>query len=150
MIKPVPISYKIVGSTLILFGLVALLFLYLADESILISEDSENILVKYFIVITMTNCAFAMIVTGILFIIGLLMPYYLVGDDKYEEAKHWVIGFILLLPLLITSSVTILTLSESTPWKFAWFTMVIVLGLLFLSSVRIINQHLTNNSSGTR
>lgn len=129
---------KLIGILGIVFGLACFLPLVTIENSKLIMQKSVPFLVKYFVIIVLLNGGLGFIVFGILIYIGILVPYYLVGKDEHEKAKHNLLGVIFSVPFLISTTTVIFVMSRTNLFKIIWIFALVYIAWILLSSLKIL------------
>ena len=141
MIKPVSQSHKIIGILAILFGLMAFIPLINFDESKLVWTESKNFIVRYSLVISFISGGLFFIVMGVLQYVGVIIPYYQVGENKYEKAKTHVASTALATPILFALSTLLYSESDNTTFKIAWTIMLLCFTWSFICGIKTIKTH---------
>jgi hypothetical protein len=112
---------KLISISLMVVGMVCLGSLFFLNKQKLIGPDSEIFIVRYFLPIMFINCGIYFFFLGVMFWLGLMVPYF--KADKIEKAKHNFWGGLVGFPFF-TITGAILILSESNKWK--------IIGVIFL------------------
>jgi len=127
---------KLIGILGIVFGFACFLPLIAVNRSKLIVNAYDFLGVKYFLVVVFINGGLLFIIFGILIYLGIIIPYYSVGKNKYEKAKHNVILVVLSLPFWISSLIAVFVISRSILVKILWTSVVIYIVSIFFSSIK--------------
>jgi hypothetical protein len=144
MNKPVSKSHKIIGILSVLFGLMAFIPFIYFDENKLVWNEANHFIGRYSLVLSLISGGLFFIIMGILQYIGFLIPYYVVGENKYEKAKIHVTTTILSIPILFSLSIALFSESDNTKIKIVWSIMLFYIAWLFISGVKTIKNHPTN------
>ena len=117
---------KIAGSILILFGIFCISYLFFSKTPTL--NQHSFFITRYLKVILMSYGGIFGIISGVLYFIGFLTPYY--AANPYEKAKKnvWqsIFSFPLLILMLVATSGSI-NISDIKPYKIVSILLVFVL-----------------------
>jgi len=121
--NPTNLTTKIIGGLGIVFGLLVFSALIILDWGKLIIPVSDIFVVKYAIVIMLTNGGIWSLVVGILVFIGRFIP-----QTEYEKARNNLLGMFLASPFFISFFMTIFTLATTAVWKIiGWAALIYIL-----------------------
>ena len=127
------LSTKIIGVFGIIFGLLVLSTLIIADWSKLIVPVSDIFLVKYTIVIMLINAGMVFLVVGVLIFFGVFIP-----QTEYEKARNNLVVMLLASPFFISFFTTIFTLASTAVWKIiGWAALIYILYLVYDSARKL-------------
>jgi len=127
---------KLIGILGIVFGLACFSPLFAVEKSKLIMQTSDLFLVKYYVIIVSINGGLGFIIFGILIYFGILVPYYFIGRDEYEKAKHDLLGVVFSVPFLISTTAVIFVMSRTNLFKILWIFVLIYIAWILLSSLK--------------
>lgn len=129
---------KLIGILGIVFGLTCFLPFGAVEENKLIMHKSDFFLVKYFLFIVFINGGLFLIVFGVLIYFGIFVPYFFIGEDDYEKAKHDLLGVILSIPFLISTTTVVFVMSRTNLLKIIWIFALLYIAWILLSSLKIL------------
>jgi len=131
---------KLIGIIAILFGAFGLIIFLLIGINKFIDRSSDIFLVRYFTVIGLINGCIYFIVYGLAQFYGFIAPYYSKNKTEINRAKNNVLGGLLITPILISGTVTILAESGSISGKILWAIFLVYISFLILSGVITITK----------
>lgn len=138
---------KMTGLVGILIGIAIGGFLVTANKESLIIPGNDVLLVKYFLLICMTNCSIYFVVYGFLQFIYFIPPYYSEDKTAFERGKSSVVSVILMLPIMVSGTATIIAKSDSMLWKTLWFVFLLCFLAYFWNGINMIIKNKPAGSS---
>jgi hypothetical protein len=143
--KTSTLKNKLIGILGIIFGLACLSPLFAVEKSKLIMQTSEFFLVKYYVIIVSINGGLGFIIFGILIYLGILIPYYFIGRNDYEKAKHDLLGVIFSVPFLTSTTSVVFVMSRTHLFKILWIFVLMYIAWIFFSTLRILKAGSRSN-----
>lgn len=127
---------KVIGSLGVVVGIAIGLATFFINNENLIARDTDFFLVKYFIIILLTNCSLYFIVYGVLQFIGIIVPYYSEGKTEIDKAKNSVCSVMLILPIIISGTATVFVKSNSLTLKTLWLCFLLYCFFSFFAGLK--------------
>jgi hypothetical protein len=130
---------KVIGIVGVIFGSIGFASLFAGDINDLLIPFSNNIFIKYAVIIGISYGSMYFIIMGILIYIGKIMPSHR-GISKYERAKNHLFTNLFLAPFIPLGIFMIIVLKEKYFWKFLGLLMIIYWCWSVHSSIRILKE----------
>lgn len=112
-------NHKYAGALAFLLGGACLIPVFVLDSTALVLDRYASFLARYFKLILCTNASLLFLSVGILFWMGLLVPYY--SADRRQRAKLDVFCGLIGAPILVSVTVTAYAVANKEDSLFLWF-----------------------------